>query len=79
MLLVLRDLVGRRARVTVAIPENGVGEISLRVGAEQTAQLAWSGDGAPIALGREVVVTAVCGAELEVEVVRVVEQEGVYR
>lgn len=78
-MLILSSLVGRRARVTVAIPENGVGEITLRAGAEQTAQLAASSNGAPIARGREVVIGSVRGAQFFVEVVGVVEPKGVYR
>lgn len=78
-MLVLQSLVGRTAQVTVAIPKDGAGEISLRVGFEETAQLAWSVDGARIPLGREVVIRAVRGVELFVEVVKVVEPEGVYR
>jgi hypothetical protein len=78
-MLILASLVGRRAHVTVAIPENGVGEITLEAGAERTAQLAVSADGAPIALGREVVIGSVRGAQFIVEVVGVVEPEGVYR
>jgi len=78
-MLILQSLVGRRAQVTVAIEENGVGEISLLAGAERTAQLASSADGAPIARGREVVIGSVRGAQLVVEVVGIVEPEGVYR
>jgi membrane protein implicated in regulation of membrane protease activity len=78
-MLVLQTLVGRRARVTVAIPENGAGEISLQAGGEQTAQLAWSADGATVPLGREVVIQDVRGTRFIVAVVKVVEPEGVYR
>jgi hypothetical protein len=66
----MTDLVARPASVTIAIPENGVGEVSLIVGAEQTSQLARSLDGAAIAPGREVVVKAVRGSQLIVEVTR---------
>lgn len=78
-MLVLQSLVGRRAHVTVAIPENGAGEISLQAGGERTAQLAWSADGATIPLGREVVIQDVRGTRFIVAVVKVVEPEGVYR
>lgn len=78
-MLVLQTLVGRAAHVTVAIPENGVGEISLRANGERTAQLARSVDGAPIPFGREVLIRAVRDVELFVEVVKIVEPEGVYR
>lgn len=59
-------LLSRSAQVTIAIPENGVGEVSLMVGAEQTAQLARSVDGSAIPSGGEVVITAVRGSQLVV-------------
>lgn len=65
--LVIGKLVSRRAQVTIPIPQNGVGEVSLMVGAEQTAQLARSSDGAPIPSGREVVIKGVAGSQLIVE------------
>lgn len=65
--LLVGSLVSRRAHVTIAIPESGVGEVSLTVGAEQTAQLARSVDGAPIPSGGEVVIKAVRGSQLVVE------------
>ena len=65
--LVMGDLVARSAHVTIAIPENGVGEVSLLVGAEQTAQLARSTDGSPIPSGGEVVIKAVRGSQVVVE------------
>ena len=65
--LLVGTLVSRHAQVTIAIPENGVGEVSLMVGAEQTAQLARSADGAPIPSGGEVVIKAVRGSQVVVE------------
>ena len=57
----------RMAQVTIAIPENGVGEVSLTVGAEQTAQLARSTDGSAIPSGGEVVIIAIRGSQVLVE------------
>jgi membrane protein implicated in regulation of membrane protease activity len=65
--LVIGQLVSRRAQVTIAIPQNGVGEVSLMVGAEQTAQLARSADGAPIPSGGEVVIKGIAGSQLIVQ------------
>jgi hypothetical protein len=65
--LSMNDLVRHLAQVTVAIPENGVGEVSLRLGAEQTAQLARSVDGSAIPSGGEVVITAVRGGQVLVK------------
>lgn len=63
------DLVGQSARVIVAIPPNGVGQIRCRVGEELIDKVARSGDGSGIAehatvrvdtvLGETVVVTRV--------------------
>ena len=64
--LTMNDLVKRMAQVTIAIPENGVGEVSLTVGAEQTAQLARSTDGTAIPSG-EVVIIAIRGSQVLVE------------
>jgi membrane protein implicated in regulation of membrane protease activity len=65
--LSMADLVRHMAQVTVAIPENGVGEVSLTIGAEQTAQLARSVDGQAIPSGGEVVITAVRGGQVLVK------------
>lgn len=65
--LLVSDLLSRPAQVTIAIPENGVGEVSLTVGAEQTAQLARSVDGAAIPSGGEVVIKAIRGSQVVVE------------
>jgi hypothetical protein len=64
--LVLNDLVSRPACVSIAIPENGVGEVSLTASAEQTTQLARSTDGRAIPSGSEVVIRAVRGGQLVV-------------
>lgn len=63
----MNELVARRAQVTVAIPENGVGEVSLTVGVERTAQLARSADGRAIPSGGEVVIKAVHASVVVVE------------
>jgi hypothetical protein len=68
--LLVHTLVAKPAHVTIAIPANGVGEVMLTVGAEQSAQLARSTDGAAIASGRAVVVKAVVGNQVLVEVTR---------
>jgi len=64
--IVVRDLIAKPARVVVSIPENGVGEVSLIVGAEETVQLARSVDGQAIDDG-DVVITAVRGSQVIVE------------
>jgi membrane protein implicated in regulation of membrane protease activity len=61
------DLIARPAQITVAIPENGIGEVSLVVGVEETTQLARSADGKPIDDGAEVVIKAVRGSQVIVE------------
>jgi hypothetical protein len=63
----MSELVARPAQVTVAIPENGVGEVSLTVGVERTAQLARSSDGRAIPSGGEVVIKAVHASVVVVE------------
>ncbi len=63
----MSELVARPAQVTVAIPENGVGEVSLTVGFERTAQLARSDDGRAIPSGGEVVIKAVHASVVVVE------------
>jgi membrane protein implicated in regulation of membrane protease activity len=65
--LAMSDLVRRHAQVVVAIPGDGVGEVSLRAGAEQTVQLARSADGQAIASGRDVIVTSIRGNQLLVK------------
>jgi hypothetical protein len=65
--LAMSTLVRHLAQVTVAIPENGVGEVSLTIGAEQTAQLARSVDGMAIPSGGEVIITAIRGGQVLVK------------
>lgn len=65
--LAMKDLVARPAQVTVAIPENGVGEVALTVGLEETVQLARSLDGKAIPSGGEVVIQAVRGSQVIVK------------
>jgi len=62
----IASLVGRSAEVSVAIPAGGVGQIALMAGAERVEQIARSADGAAIARGTEVIVTALRGDSLVV-------------
>lgn len=55
------DLVGQHARVIVAIPANGVGQIRCRIGEELVDKIAQSRDGAPIAEHASVRVDTVLG------------------
>ena len=74
----MKDLVTRPAQVTIAIPENGVGEVALTVGLEETVQLARSLDGSAIPSGGEVVIQAVRGSQVIVSPrVRGAEEGGV--
>ena len=57
----MTGLVGRAAEVSVAIPENGVGEVTVMTGGERSTQIARSADGRPIALGREVIINSLRG------------------
>lgn len=52
----LMDLVGKIGEVSVPIPEKGVGEVILRIGAGNTNQIAGSYDGSVLATGTKVVV-----------------------
>jgi membrane protein implicated in regulation of membrane protease activity len=54
-------LVGRSAEVTVAIPADGVGQISLSVSGERSEHVARSKDGRAVARGTQVVITALGG------------------
>jgi hypothetical protein len=65
--LSMNDLVRHMAQVTIAIPENGIGEVSLMIGAERTAQLARSVDGSAIPSGGEVIITAIRGGQVLVK------------
>jgi membrane protein implicated in regulation of membrane protease activity len=62
----IANLVGRSAEVSVGIPANGVGQIALMAGGERVEQVARSADGAAIARGTEVIVTALRGDSLVV-------------
>ncbi len=59
--LQMTRLVGRTAEVSVAIPANGVGQISLSVSGERTEHLARSKDGQAFPRGSEVTITALRG------------------
>jgi membrane protein implicated in regulation of membrane protease activity len=59
--LQMTRLVGRTAEVSVAIPANGVGQISLSVAGERTEHLARSENGLAVSRGTEVKVTALRG------------------
>lgn len=59
--LQMTRLVGRTAEVSVAIPANGVGQISLSVGGERTEHLARSQNGQAMPRGSEVTITALRG------------------
>ena len=62
----MAGLRGTRGEVTVAIPENGVGEIMLTVGGERTTHIARSSDGHAIPAGTEVVITNPLGQSVVV-------------
>src|SRR5687768_9737270 len=66
--LQMSRLVGRSAEVTVAIPREGVGQISLSVAGERTEHVARSKDGRAVARGTQVVVTALGGDAVVVDV-----------
>ena len=50
----VRDLIGRKAEVTVAIPAGNVGQVTCRIGEERVEKIARSHDDAEIALGTQV-------------------------
>lgn len=54
-------LVGRTAEVTVAIPETGVGQVTLTFAGGRTEHIARSADGHAIARGAEVTIVALRG------------------
>jgi membrane protein implicated in regulation of membrane protease activity len=60
-------LIGRSAEVTVAIPVDGVGLISLSVAGERTEHGARSKDGRAVARGAQVVIAALGGDSVVVE------------
>jgi membrane protein implicated in regulation of membrane protease activity len=57
----MASLVGRTAEVIVAIPANGVGQISLAVGGQSSDHIARSADDRAIPRGAEVTITALRG------------------
>jgi membrane protein implicated in regulation of membrane protease activity len=54
----MQGLIGATAEVSVAIPEGGVGQISLSSGGERSEHIARSADGRALSRGTTVVVTA---------------------
>jgi membrane protein implicated in regulation of membrane protease activity len=64
--LQMTQLVGRSAEVTVAIPANGVGQVTLSVAGERTEHVARSTDGKAVARGTQVVITALGGDSVTV-------------
>ena len=65
----MRDLEGLSARVIVAIPANGVGQVRCSVGEELVDKVARSGDGRAIADGTSVKIDEVLGETVIVSVV----------
>jgi membrane protein implicated in regulation of membrane protease activity len=57
----IAGLVGKSAEVSVAIPEGGVGQVTLTVGGERSEHIARSADSRGVARGSEVVVTGLRG------------------
>lgn len=55
----VKELVGRTAEVTIPIPENGYGEVVLKLGVQSTYQIAASHDNVPIPVDTIVVVVEV--------------------
>jgi hypothetical protein len=54
----MAGLVNLRGEVTIAIPENGAGEITVVAGGERTTHIARSADGRAVPTGAEVVVNS---------------------
>ena len=63
-------LIGRDAVVSVAIPEGGVGQVTVTYGGERTEHIARSEDGRPVARGVAVVISSLRGDSLVVAPVR---------
>jgi membrane protein implicated in regulation of membrane protease activity len=63
-----RDMVGQHARVVVAIPVGGVGQVRCQLGEELIDKIARSHDGAAIAENRAVVIEEVLGESVIVRV-----------
>jgi membrane protein implicated in regulation of membrane protease activity len=53
----MHGLIGATAEVSVAIPEGGVGQVSLTAAGERTDHIARSADGRPVRRGTTVVIT----------------------
>ncbi len=62
----MAGLRGTHGEVTVAIPENGVGEITIIAGGERTTHIARSADGHAIPAGTDVVISNPLGQSLVV-------------
>ena len=62
----MAGLRGAHGEVTVTIPDNGVGEITLTSGGERTTHIARSADGRSIPAGTEVVITNPLGQSVVV-------------
>jgi membrane protein implicated in regulation of membrane protease activity len=57
----MASLVGRSAEVVVAIPDGGVGQVTLTIGGERSDHIARSADGRAIARGSDVTITGLRG------------------
>jgi len=57
----MSDLIGKSAEVTVGIPKNGLGQITVASGGERSTQIARSADGSAIPNGAVVVITELRG------------------
>lgn len=57
----MTSLVGQSAEVSVAIPEDGVGQIMITAGGERSEHIARSADGLAVPRGAEVVITGLRG------------------
>jgi membrane protein implicated in regulation of membrane protease activity len=64
--LTMNRLVGTSAVVSVAIPANGVGQVSVHAGGEVSEHLARSAGGGPVARGTTVVITGLGGDSVTV-------------
>jgi membrane protein implicated in regulation of membrane protease activity len=60
----MAGLVGHTAEVTVSIPQDGVGQVTLTAGGERTTHIARSAGGEAIAAGAEVVIEGLRGESL---------------
>ena len=57
----MAGLIGATAEISVAIPEGGVGQISLNAGGERTEHIARSADGRALSRGTTVIITSLGG------------------